>query len=186
MTLFLEVLESTSVFKLKKMIQGKTCISREVCKDIVAELFSGCIITIHNYYFNRDVNTEVNIFYIIAILKVQPVDQQLFVMSANNCQLDKYIELSKSTAHLYEYELTSSTAKVTYPAIVGLAIRQEDGSFESLEVTSYSDLQWPELMSDFPNDNDSEKRAAFNKKYEKMLQELNVTKPGPSKRATRK
>jgi len=107
-------------------------------------------------------------------------------MSMNNCQLDKHIELSNSTAHLYEYELTSSTAKVIHPAIVGLAIRQEDGSFESLEVTPYSDLQWPELMSDFPNDNDLEKRAAFNEKYEKMLQGLTVTKPGPSKRATRK
>lgn len=80
-----------------------------------------------------------------AILKVRPVDQQLFVVFKNNDYLDKYEELSDSTAVLLDYGLTSKAASVTHPAIIGLAVRQKDGSFESVEMTPYSDLVWPKL-----------------------------------------
>ncbi|KYM95028.1 hypothetical protein ALC62_14328 [Cyphomyrmex costatus] len=103
-----------------------------------------------------------------AIFKVQPQDQQLFIMFLNNCHLDEYKELSDSTVQLFHYGLTSSAAMVTHPAVIGLAVRQEDGSFESLEVTPYSNTEWPMP----PTDDDLEKYAAYNEKYAKMLSEF--------------
>ncbi|XP_018054478.1 PREDICTED: transcription elongation factor B polypeptide 2-like [Atta colombica] len=111
-----------------------------------------------------------------AIFKVQPQDQRLFIMFLNNGHLDEYKELSDSTAQLFQYGLISSAAMVTNPAIIGLAIRQEDGSFESLEVTPYSNTEWPMP----PNDDDLEKCVAYNEKYAKMLEEF--LEKGPSKR----
>ncbi|XP_018315549.1 transcription elongation factor B polypeptide 2 [Mycetomoellerius zeteki] len=132
-TLYLDVLESTQVIKLKKMIE--------------------------------------------AIFKVQPQDQRLFIMFLNNCYLDEYKELSDSTAQLFQCGLTSSAAMITNPAIIGLAVRQEDGSFESLEVISYSNTEWPMP----PNDDDLQKCAAYNEKYAKMMEDILEGK-GPSKR----
>ncbi|KAG5313242.1 ELOB protein, partial [Acromyrmex insinuator] len=111
-----------------------------------------------------------------AIFKVQPQDQRLLIMFLNNGHLDEYKELSDSTAQLFQYGLTSSAAMVTNPAIIGLAVRQEDGSFESLEVTPYSNTEWPMP----PNDDDLEKCIAYNEKYAKMLEEF--LEKGPSKR----
>lgn len=39
---------------------------------------------------------------------------------------------------LSDYGLTSSTAKPQCPALVGLAVRQENGQFEALEMTPFS------------------------------------------------
>lgn len=39
---------------------------------------------------------------------------------------------------LSEYGLTSTTAKAQCPALVGLAIRQDTGNFENLEMTPFS------------------------------------------------
>lgn len=39
---------------------------------------------------------------------------------------------------LSDYGLTSLTAKPQCPALVGLALRQENGMFESLEMTPFS------------------------------------------------
>ncbi|KAG5329222.1 ELOB protein, partial [Acromyrmex charruanus] len=110
-----------------------------------------------------------------AIFKVQPQDQRLFIMFLNS-HLDEYKELSDSTAQLFQCGLTSSAAMITNPAIIGLAVRQEDGSFESLEVTPYSNTEWPMP----PNDDDLEKCIAYNEKYAKMLEEF--LEKGPSKR----
>lgn len=39
---------------------------------------------------------------------------------------------------LSDYGLTSGTAKAQCPAVVGLSLRQENGQFESLEITPFS------------------------------------------------
>lgn len=39
---------------------------------------------------------------------------------------------------LSDYGLTSATAKAQCPALVGLAVRQENGQFEPLEMTPFS------------------------------------------------
>ncbi|XP_018341469.1 PREDICTED: transcription elongation factor B polypeptide 2-like [Trachymyrmex septentrionalis] len=112
---------------------------------------------------------------ILPIFKVQPQDQRLLIMFLNNDHLDEYKELSDST-QLFQCGLTSLTAVVTNPAIIGLAVRQEDGSFENLEVTPYSNADWPMP----PNDDDLEKCVAYNEKYAKMLEEFRVKKDAPS------
>ncbi|XP_018372155.1 PREDICTED: transcription elongation factor B polypeptide 2-like [Trachymyrmex cornetzi] len=103
-----------------------------------------------------------------TIFKVQPQDQRLFIMFLNNGHLEEYQELSDSTAQLFQCGLTSSAAMISSPAIIGLAVRQEDGSFESLKVTPYSNTNWPMP----PNDDDLEKCIAYNEKYAKMLEEF--------------
>ncbi|XP_001604175.2 elongin-B [Nasonia vitripennis] len=73
-----------------------------------------------------------------GILKIPPGNQQLFnkdnlLMSDNKC--------------LSDYGLSSATAKAQCPAVIGLAIRQDNGQFEQLEMTPFSlppDL--PEVM----------------------------------------
>ncbi|XP_051173177.1 elongin-B [Leptopilina boulardi] len=64
-----------------------------------------------------------------GILKIPPVNQQLFnkdnvVMTDCKC--------------LGEYGLTPTTAKAQCPALIGLAIRQDSGNFENLEMTPFS------------------------------------------------
>lgn len=64
-----------------------------------------------------------------GILKVPPVNQQLFTKdNATMCD----------TKFLSDYGLTSLTAKAQCPALVGLALRQENGQFEPLEMTPFS------------------------------------------------
>nr|CAD7461411.1 unnamed protein product [Timema tahoe] len=64
-----------------------------------------------------------------GILKVNPTNQQLF-------NKDNFVMEDDKT--LQEYGLTSAIAKAQSPAVVGLAVRQENGDFEPLELTPYS------------------------------------------------
>lgn len=64
-----------------------------------------------------------------GILKVPPANQQLF--NKDNVVMSDFKYLS-------DYGLTSVTAKAQCPALVGLAIRQENGQFEQLEMTPFS------------------------------------------------
>ncbi|XP_014472001.1 PREDICTED: transcription elongation factor B polypeptide 2 [Dinoponera quadriceps] len=64
-----------------------------------------------------------------GILKVPPVNQQLF---------NKDNTLMSDGKFLSDYGLTSLTAKAQCPALVGLALRQDNGQFESLEMTPFS------------------------------------------------
>lgn len=73
-----------------------------------------------------------------GILKVKPLDQMLY--NADNDQMQ-----DENT--LQDYGITMSTAKAQAPAQLGLALRKENGDFETLEITPYSsppDL--PEVM----------------------------------------
>lgn len=106
--------------------------------------------------------------YFIAILKIRPADQQLYLIFKDNNYLEKYKELSDSTACLSDYGLTSAAATVVYPAILGLAVRQKNGSFESLEVTPYSVSKLSEFSFD-GNSEDTEKSIAHRGKYTKKL-----------------
>lgn len=115
------------------------------------------------------------------MFKVQPADQQLFLMFVNDSYLDEYHELSESNVLLKNCGLTSSAATITHPAIVGLAVRQKDGSFEKLEITPYSDLQWPKLPPNLPTDEDMEKLALHREKYARLWQKLHgEANPGQS------
>ena len=64
-----------------------------------------------------------------GILKVPPHNQQLF---------NKENTVMEDIKMLQDYGLSSTTAKAQSPATVGLAIRDENGAFEPLELTPYS------------------------------------------------
>ncbi|XP_029045993.1 elongin-B [Osmia bicornis bicornis] len=64
-----------------------------------------------------------------GILKISPVNQQLF--NKDNVAMT-------DSKFLSDYGLTSATAKAQCPALVGLAVRQENGQFEPLEMTPFS------------------------------------------------
>ncbi|KZC15180.1 Transcription elongation factor B polypeptide 2, partial [Dufourea novaeangliae] len=64
-----------------------------------------------------------------GILKIPPANQQLF-------NVDNVVMSDSSV--LSAYGLTSTTAKPQCPALVGLAMRQENGQFEPLEMTPFS------------------------------------------------
>ena len=64
-----------------------------------------------------------------GILKISPVNQQLF---------NKDNVVMTDSKFLSDYGLTSATAKAQCPALVGLAVRQENGQFELLEMTPFS------------------------------------------------
>lgn len=73
-----------------------------------------------------------------GILKIAPGNQQLF---------NKDNVLMSDGKLLSDYGLSSATAKAQCPSLIGLAIRQENGQFEALEMTPFSlppDL--PEVM----------------------------------------
>ncbi|XP_028044594.1 elongin-B [Monomorium pharaonis] len=127
-TLHLDVLESTKVWELKKIIED--------------------------------------------ILKVSSSDQKLFLMFINNSDLEKYQELSDPTAALSKYGLISSAAMATHPAIIGLAIQQENGLFEKLEITPYS---ISDFLPDLPttDNDDSERVAISHRKCWKFWEKIN-------------
>ncbi|XP_053979217.1 elongin-B [Hylaeus volcanicus] len=85
MTIFTDAKENTTIFELKKIIEG--------------------------------------------ILKITPVNQQLF---------NKDNVVMSDSKLLGDYGLTFATAKPQCPALVGLAVRQENGQFEPLEMTPFS------------------------------------------------
>ncbi|XP_047003084.1 elongin-B isoform X2 [Schistocerca americana] len=64
-----------------------------------------------------------------GIIKVPPGNQQLF---------NKDNQIMEDDKMLQDYGLTSSVAKAQSPAAVGLALRQETGDFEPLEITPFS------------------------------------------------
>lgn len=73
-----------------------------------------------------------------GILKIPPVNQQLF---------NKDNAVMCDNKFLSDYGLTSATAKAQCPALVGLAVRQENGQFEPLEMTPFSlPLDLPDVM----------------------------------------
>lgn len=182
MTLFLNTLENVRVYKLKKMIEGKACVSQEIYRGIIKS-FSWCI-TSYDYdlftmnYMITLIKILSKLIYFTAILKVRPIDQQLYLIFKDNNYLDKYEQLSDSTACLSDYGLTSAAATVTYPAILGLAVRQKNGSFESLELTSYSVSKLSEFSFN-GNSEDTEKCIAYvppHGRYTEMIEKLTNTK----------
>ncbi|KAL1508846.1 hypothetical protein ABEB36_003677 [Hypothenemus hampei] len=64
-----------------------------------------------------------------GILKIPPQNQQLF---------NKDNTIMEDSHMLQDYGLTSNTAKAQSPATVGLAIRDDNGVFEPLELVPYS------------------------------------------------
>jgi len=73
-----------------------------------------------------------------GILKVKPIDQRLY--NQDN-------DLMEDEKTLQDYGITMASAKAQAPAQLGLSMKNEQGDFEALEVTSYSsppDL--PEVM----------------------------------------
>lgn len=78
----------------------------------------------------KDTTTVLELKKIIeGILKVPPQNQQLF--NKDNTVMDDTMLLS-------DYGLTSTTAKAQSPATVGLAIKDDNGDFEALDLIPYS------------------------------------------------
>jgi len=72
-----------------------------------------------------------------GILKSPPENQRLY-------KEDAIMEDSK---FLSDYGLTGSTAKAQTPATVGLAVRQDNGMFEALEISPLSNPpELPDVM----------------------------------------
>lgn len=66
---------------------------------------------------------------ISGILKIPPANQQLY---------SKDIVLMSDSKFLSDYGMTPAVAKAQCPALVALAVRKDDGTFETLEMTPYS------------------------------------------------
>ncbi|KAF7994464.1 hypothetical protein HCN44_003936 [Aphidius gifuensis] len=64
-----------------------------------------------------------------GILKIAPDDQQLF---------NKESTVMADGKSLADYGLNAQTAKAQSPALVGLAVRMENGQFETLDITPFS------------------------------------------------
>ncbi|XP_012286335.1 elongin-B [Orussus abietinus] len=64
-----------------------------------------------------------------GILKIPPANQQLH-------NKDNYI--MSDSRFLSDYGISSASAKAQCPALIGLAIRQANGEFETLEMTPFS------------------------------------------------
>lgn len=146
LTIFTDAKESTTVLELKKMIEGSVYIFP--LSFLVLYLFT---------YFD---------FYFAGILKIPPNNQQLFnkdnqVMQDNKC--------------LSDCGLLSAIAKAQCPALVGLAIRQENNQFEPLEMTPFStppDL--PDVMkTQEPSLLQESQQIAMNKVSSKSTDESN-------------
>ncbi|PSN30973.1 Elongin-B [Blattella germanica] len=77
----------------------------------------------------KDTTTVLELKKIIeGILKVTPTNQQLF----------KDNQVMEDEKTLQDYGLTSSSAKAQCPGSVGLAVRQDSGDFEVLDLTPFS------------------------------------------------
>ncbi|CAH0776151.1 unnamed protein product [Bemisia tabaci] len=64
-----------------------------------------------------------------GILKVPPSSQRLY---------DKNVHVMEDSKTLQDYGLTSSVAKAQCPAALGLALKGDDGEFETFDLTPYS------------------------------------------------
>jgi len=100
----------------------------------------------------KDTTTVLELKKIIeGILKVPPHNQQLFNKDNTIMDDDKMLQ---------DYGLTANTAKAQSPATVGLAVRDDNGTFEPLELTPYSappDL--PDVMKSQENVNGQEQSS---------------------------
>ncbi|KAK9892153.1 hypothetical protein WA026_018356 [Henosepilachna vigintioctopunctata] len=77
----------------------------------------------------KDTSTVLELKKIIeGILKVSPKNQRLY----------KETTVMDDEKQLQDFGLNSNTAKVQNPAPLGLTVRDENGEFESLELTPYS------------------------------------------------
>ncbi|XP_076287562.1 transcription elongation factor elongin B [Lasioglossum baleicum] len=81
-----------------------------------------------------------------GIIKIPPANQQLY--NKDNIVMSNGSSLSA-------YGITSATAKPQCPALVGLAIREENGRFELLSMTPYS------LPPDLPDVMKSQESSDF-------------------------
>ncbi|CAH1109334.1 unnamed protein product [Psylliodes chrysocephalus] len=78
----------------------------------------------------KDTTTVLELKKIIeGILKIPPQNQQLF---------NKEYTVMEDERQLQDYGLTSGSAKAQCPATVGLAIRDDNGDFEQLDLIPYS------------------------------------------------
>lgn len=68
-------------------------------------------------------------FGVLGILKVRPQDQCLFNQAGVVMSDDKQLQ---------DYGITVVSAKAQAPAQLDLAVRNENGEFEELEITPYS------------------------------------------------
>eukprot|EP00794_Sanderia_malayensis_P014175 gene14175-15654_t len=74
-----------------------------------------------------------------GITRKLPEEQQLYLYKE-----DKVMEDNKT---LGDYGLTNQSAKAQLPALLAVAYKQEDGSFETLDVTPVSEPpELPEVM----------------------------------------
>lgn len=64
-----------------------------------------------------------------GIIKVPPKDQMLFTKDQDVMEDDKILS---------EYGYTTAVARAQSPGFIGLALRQENGEFESLDLEPYS------------------------------------------------
>jgi len=74
-----------------------------------------------------------------GVLKFKPEDQQL--------SDERGVTVYDDNQTLASYSLTGSEARAHCPAIIGLAVRDQSGRFEKLEIESLSDPPpLPEIM----------------------------------------
>lgn len=74
-----------------------------------------------------------------GIMKVEPDDQQLMN--------ERGSEIFDDDKLLSDYNLTAQTARAQMPATVALSFRQDNGEFESLEISALSSPpELPEVM----------------------------------------
>ncbi|XP_066247280.1 elongin-B [Euwallacea similis] len=78
----------------------------------------------------KDTTTVLELKKIIeGILKIPPQNQQLY---------NKDNTVMEDAHMLQEYGLNSNSAKAQSPATVGLAVRDDNGAFEALDLIPYS------------------------------------------------
>lgn len=92
---------------------------------------------------------------ISAILKCPPQNQQLFhvIEADDDAMTDSHVQLDDPST-LASYAITRKDAKaIAESTVIGLAIADDSGSFEPLEITPYTspkplNLQFPNFTSD--------------------------------------
>lgn len=81
-----------------------------------------------------------------GILGRSPEDQELYYLKesategemAADCDMESSMILLENDKRLIDYSISTSHAKPQSPAMIGLCFRNEDGDFESLDITPYS------------------------------------------------
>ena len=102
-----------------------------------------------------------------GILKVEPSCQKLYYLQNEDAISEDISKSMEDENRLNEYLITSSSAKAHTPARIGLVLMQDNGSWEPLEQTPYSNPPpLPDIMK-APNPTDDsnkqwEDRINFN------------------------